>query len=496
MVLSLAGSVLTSMPITAATTDPWSSLNPTLRSRLFLALTASSLVAAGPPLLAVESSSLPAVASLTGLALVSMLAVAAEPSLRDLQQANPPQDRTRRGPLGLGRRSIPLLLPMLALLAAGKDGLFLPRIDTSIAPVPVLFGFGSVLLLLANPVLATLVTMPAAVGILAALLVVDPGAKLPVSPACWPAIVACCSLPLVWTVLVLPGASVPTAHVLIGRACRPIEVTMVGALVVLPLAHTRSSPLADCVLAGLAAACLACRWASGPVLVRIFTRAAPPAGGSRLHSPRHIALLARRFRFLPPWYRFAACGKLRFDPMFPPLAQALPHRGRVLDLGAGYGLVSAWLATARPGLAITCVEPSPARAAVARHVLGTTDVHVHSLDALTDTNPPVWAQDRYDVVLLLDVVHHLERLDTVLRPVRRLVTPGGVLALRTSCIRPGRQRESVSQWWERIVVRLRGQHVARYYPADVVESSLRKAGFDRVERVGRSDAPEVLFLAR
>ncbi len=298
---------------------------------------------------------------------------------------------------------------------------------------------------------------------------------------------------------VLPGARPPRAASVVSRAAQIASSSALGLLGAAPMfprdsrVSTAGAAFGFAVVAGLV-----------PVFDGLlFGRMLRPAVAQSLqpvdvHTPAHLSRFARRFRHLPPWIRFAALAKLELDPLFPAIGDVLPRQGTALDLGCGYGLVAAWLSTARPDWSLTCVEVSPSRAALARHVAGPhARVVVADLQDLEQDCPPAWAQKPVDAVLLIDVVHHLDNIDALFAGVARLLSPAGLCLVRTAVMgdEPG-GKEGRMQRWERAVVGLRGQRVVRYRTAHDIVAALRRAGFSTVERQTTANRSEQLFVAR
>jgi LSD1 subclass zinc finger protein len=102
------------------------------------------------------------------------------------------------------------------------------------------------------------------------------------------------------------------------------------------------------------------------------------------------------------------------------LVQRLVGRGRLLDVGCDLGDFFAWFpspAWSRYGVEVSA---SAARQAAARH---DADVRVGDL---RDTRFP---GGYFDVVTMLDVIHHVDDLREALLEVRRVLRPRGVLAI-------------------------------------------------------------------
>ncbi len=90
----------------------------------------------------------------------------------------------------------------------------------------------------------------------------------------------------------------------------------------------------------------------------------------------------------------------------------------VLDLGCGTGGAARYL---QPfGNKVSGINSSEQDAVIARGVMG--EVMVADLDALTELP---FASDRFDVVLLGDILEHLKYPFTLLKAIRTVLKPGG-----------------------------------------------------------------------
>jgi SAM-dependent methyltransferase len=94
-------------------------------------------------------------------------------------------------------------------------------------------------------------------------------------------------------------------------------------------------------------------------------------------------------------------------------------RPRILDAGCGGGATLAEVARIGDATGVEPSAPSRRRAA-ARGVAPVLDAHVEAL--------PV-EDGRYDLVLLLDVLEHVDDESAALREIHRVVAPGGALIL-------------------------------------------------------------------
>lgn len=113
---------------------------------------------------------------------------------------------------------------------------------------------------------------------------------------------------------------------------------------------------------------------------------------------------------------------LRQDPAFGIFASRIAPGSTVLDIGAGFGTVGAFLA--ERGAVVDGIEPDPERASVAegclRNIVCTTLDDASGADGLSDA---------YDVVLLIDVLEHLVDPVEGLRQAAAFLAPEGRLFL-------------------------------------------------------------------
>lgn len=214
------------------------------------------------------------------------------------------------------------------------------------------------------------------------------------------------------------------------------------------------------------------------------------------------ARAAQRFQEFPPKVRIYARMKLRFDPMFDQLQGLLGLDGaeggtrsqgcpslRVLDVGAGYGVVLAWLLEGNAQLEAEASEPDPERAAVARRAFdGRVAVALLAAPSLPTPPFPV------DIALLIDVAHYLDdaALEGTLQGIHQRLAPGGRLLLRDTA--PRSSRISWERWIETQLMRWRRQ-VPHFRGPDELTARLGHAGFS-VNQVATPGREETWFIAR
>lgn len=190
--------------------------------------------------------------------------------------------------------------------------------------------------------------------------------------------------------------------------------------------------------------------------------------------------------------------KIRFtilrQPFLEEINQWLPERGRVLDLGSGFGLFSLYFAAIAPERQIVGVELDKKRVECARKSrvkLGLTNVDYHSEDVLA------WeASGRFDAIYMLDVIHHLPAagVPAFLQKLVGLLEPGGTLLLKDVSDRPV-YKMLFTLALDRAMV---GFEPIRYWPPKELAGVLDRLGLD-VKRHLMNDYlpyPHVLYICR
>jgi SAM-dependent methyltransferase len=143
--------------------------------------------------------------------------------------------------------------------------------------------------------------------------------------------------------------------------------------------------------------------------------------------------------------------------------------GRMLDIGcaAGYMLDAA----RQMGWEIAGVEPSPSMRERTRTKLNCTVYE--SLDEAAA------AGERFDCVMLFEVIEHLEDPISLMRKIRELLVPGGLIALSTpNCESPGAIAGLPLDIWFAPPA-----HISYFGPMTLV-SCLRQAGFEQLTLEG------------
>jgi 2-polyprenyl-6-hydroxyphenyl methylase/3-demethylubiquinone-9 3-methyltransferase len=154
---------------------------------------------------------------------------------------------------------------------------------------------------------------------------------------------------------------------------------------------------------------------------------------------------------------------------------------RILDIGCGGGILSEPLA--RLGAQVVGADPSEANIEVARKHAGLVDLRIDyravTAEALADKN------ERFDVVLALEVVEHVADVDLFVKRCGEMVRPNGMLIAATI----NRTLKSL------LLAKIGAEYVLRWLPRGThqwdkfvtpaeLEAALQKAGLGIVDERG------------
>lgn len=155
------------------------------------------------------------------------------------------------------------------------------------------------------------------------------------------------------------------------------------------------------------------------------------------------------------------------DRMVALLDEAAPGARRALDVGAGTGALLARLLAARPGLAAAAVDLAPGMAATARARLGVAAVAAGDAEALP------FRAGAFDLVVSTSTFQWLTRLEPALAEARRVLVPGGTLAV---ALFGARTLQELKGAWRDAAGPERGARTHRFFSRGEVAEALAAAG--------------------
>jgi SAM-dependent methyltransferase len=203
------------------------------------------------------------------------------------------------------------------------------------------------------------------------------------------------------------------------------------------------------------------------------------------------------YRAADPYAWHFARSKLKCDPAFVTLLKhgLIPQNARLLDLGSGQGLLTAWLLAARQHATDQDWPrewpPAPQLTSIHGIELMARD-HARACQALgngkfgnqarfTQGNIAEAEFGEADVVVILDVLHYIEHeaQRNILLRVRQALAPDGVLLLRIGDAGGG-LRYKMSLWYDRMIWKLRGARRSQLYcrTLDEWRKLLQAIGFE------------------
>jgi 2-polyprenyl-6-hydroxyphenyl methylase/3-demethylubiquinone-9 3-methyltransferase len=174
------------------------------------------------------------------------------------------------------------------------------------------------------------------------------------------------------------------------------------------------------------------------------------------------------------------------------IGQYLPQRGRVLDLGCGFGLFSLYYATVAPGLEIEGLDLNPRRIATARAAaarLGLGNVRYAVGDVMDFRGGRT-----FDAAYMLDIVHHIgeDAVRPLLEQVAKCLPPGARLVIKDVDRTPAYKR-----WFTLVLDKAMDPRApVRYWSGEELTALLRDIGF-RVYRHLMVDIlpyPHILYV--
>ncbi len=155
------------------------------------------------------------------------------------------------------------------------------------------------------------------------------------------------------------------------------------------------------------------------------------------------------------------------------VGQYLPRRGRVLDLGCGFGLFSLYYASVRPAIEIEGIDLNPRRIAMARKAalrLGLRNAR-YEVGNATDFR----GGRLFDAAYMLDIIHHIppETVRPLLEQMAKALPTGARLLIKDVDTHPAWKR-----WFTHALDRLMDPATpVRYWGGEELQGLLEETGF-------------------
>ena len=155
------------------------------------------------------------------------------------------------------------------------------------------------------------------------------------------------------------------------------------------------------------------------------------------------------------------------------VGQYLPRRGRVLDLGCGFGLFSLYYASVHPSIEVEGIDLNARRIAMARDAaarLGLTNVRYEVGNATEFRGGRA-----FDAAYMLDIIHHIppDTVRPLLDQLLRVLPVGGRLLIKDVDSSPAWKR-----WFTHALDRLMDPRApVRYWSAAELQGLLEEVGF-------------------
>lgn len=266
--------------------------------------------------------------------------------------------------------------------------------------------------------------------------------------------------------------------------------TLIGFGVLAAAEHAVLKSIGLTSLLGIAYSLLGAFLIVPPLVKRALVTVERPPEDLLAGSPRHHQRVRLRYRLVETFPRVFARFKMRLDPMFPRLAGFMRDPRRILDIGCGYGIPSAWLLELFPCATVCGLDPDEERVRIARRALGSRGEARSGRAPQLDELP-----GEADTALVLDVIHMLsdDELVKSLKILNEKLIPGGRLVIRATI-----PAEGSRSWMGRLEeFRLQIHHLTPYYRTVAgIEAFIVAAGFHPEEV--RRDGPgsdEFWFVA-
>ena len=212
-----------------------------------------------------------------------------------------------------------------------------------------------------------------------------------------------------------------------------------------------------------------------------------------------IARATERYRGLHPRLYWYARMKYKMDPVYRSIAAEVPANARVLDLGAGLGMLATLLTELSPERRATSVEWDEEKVRAAEHAArGDARLSVRRGD-VTALDPQTLPEA--DVVTIVDVLHYFDdaTIARVLDAALARLAPSGTLLIREG----DRAKSGGSSWtrfveWLAVKIGWNRAHAVDFRDAGALKALLEARGLtvSVQDTAGKLHPGNVLFVCR
>ncbi|MCP4135326.1 MAG: MMPL family transporter [bacterium] len=269
--------------------------------------------------------------------------------------------------------------------------------------------------------------------------------------------------------------------------------TLIGFGVLLTAEHSLLRSAGITSLLGIGYSLIGAFTILPPVLSRFYSTpelalepAEPVQAGSRKHQKRVFA----RYKHMEAYPRLFSYFKIRFDPMFPRLADFLNNPETIIDIGTGYAVPAAWILELYPNARVYGLEPQTERVRIAARIIRNQGQVEQDK---TPVIPP--APKAADTALMLDMIHYIpgEELQLTFDKLCSNLAPGGTLVLRATV--PSEKRVPWERWIEEIRNKV-GKNRTYFRSSEKIETMLAAAKFEITLIEPGPNREETWFIAK
>jgi len=154
-------------------------------------------------------------------------------------------------------------------------------------------------------------------------------------------------------------------------------------------------------------------------------------------------------------------------------ACAVPPTASVLDAGMGFGQYTWWMAKRFRGWTITAADIKSEQVDDCNSFFSKTGISDRVRAVETDL-ASLGSSHKYDLVLCVDVMEHIEEDRKVFSNFFNVLNPGGILIVSTPSDRGGSEVHGEGD------ASFIGEHVRNGYPINEINDKLHEAGFSQV----------------